>query len=90
MNDDEDADILGSLMSGVQLAAGWALPIDVGVNFNLPVGFRVSAVARDINGKYTMQNYPEMGMWVNDLYEFIGLEPEYVATTSDESVELIN
>ncbi|HHU88849.1 MAG TPA: hypothetical protein GXZ38_05800 [Spirochaetales bacterium] len=90
MNDDEDADILGSLMSGVQLAAGWALPIDVGVNFNLPVGFRVSAVARDINGKYTMQNYPEMGMWVNDLYEFIGLEPEYVATTSDESVELIH
>jgi hypothetical protein len=44
-----------------QLAAGWALPIDVGVNFNLPVGFRISAVARDINGKYTMQNYPENG-----------------------------
>jgi hypothetical protein len=89
MNDDEYADILGSLMSGVQLAAGWALPIDIGVNLNLPIGFTISAVARDINGKYTMQNYPEMGMWVNDLYEFIGLEPEYVPTPGKESVELI-
>lgn len=91
-NNDEDANILDSLMSEIRLAAGWALPIDVGVNFNLPIGFRVSAVARDLNGKLTMQDYDELGLWIKDINEFIGStnDSEYTPSPGAESRELIH
>ena len=86
----EGGEVLETLLSSVKLAAGWALPIDVGVNINLPVGFTISAVARDINGNYTMQNYPELGLWLNDLNAFIGLETEYESDTVEVPTELIH
>ena len=41
-------------LSGVSLMAGWSLPIDVGVNLNMPYGFSFGVVARNINGNYHM------------------------------------
>ncbi len=34
------------------LAAGWAVPFTFGANLNMPGGFRVSSVARNVNGKF--------------------------------------
>jgi hypothetical protein len=83
---DEDTDVMEQILTEFPLAAGWALPIDIGVNFNLPVGFRISAVARDINGKYTMKSYPGMGLWVNELTGFIGVEDIYEGTADPDGI----
>ncbi|MFA6821048.1 MAG: hypothetical protein WCR26_02460 [Sphaerochaetaceae bacterium] len=84
---DEDADIMDLILTEIPLAAGWAIPIDIGVNFNLPVGFRVSAVARDINGKYTMKEYPGMGLWLNEMTGFIGVEDIYEGTADPDLID---
>jgi hypothetical protein len=70
---DDSEDILQLLMREAPLAAGWAIPLDFGVNVNLPVGFKVSAVARDINGTYKMQDYKKVGLWVNEMTDLIGV-----------------
>jgi len=72
-----------SLMENTKVAAGWAVPIDAGVNVNLPLGLRVSGVARNLNGMYTMQSYAEMGTWLNDLAELGEMESFYTGTTTD-------
>jgi len=41
------------------VAAGYALPIDIGVNLNIPFGFTASFVVRNINGDYKMHEYAE-------------------------------
>jgi hypothetical protein len=84
MNDDDPA---AKFMAESPIAAGWAVPIDVGVNVNLPVGLRVSMVARDLNAKYTMQNYSESGLWLNEMAEFIGMSGPYNdASTGDNAI----
>ncbi len=83
---DEDADVMGQLMTEIPLAAGWAIPLDFGVNVNLPVGFKVSAVARDINGKYTMKQYPGMGLWVNEMTELVGINDIYDGTADPDGI----
>lgn len=65
------------------IAAGWAVPIDVGVNVNLPIGLRVSAVAKDLNGTYTMNRYAESGTWVNEMAEIVGAEGPYTGASTD-------
>ena len=80
-------DPMAEFMEKSTLAAGWAIPIDVGLNLNLPFGFRVSAVARNLNGTYTMQNYSELGLWVNEMAESSGGDPVYTdADTGDNEV----
>lgn len=82
--DEEESDeVIEQLMGKIPLAGGWAIPIDVGVNFNLPIGFKISVVARDINGKYTMKEYPGMGLWLNELTDLIGTDPIYQGTAVD-------
>jgi len=66
-----------ALMENTLVTAGWALPIDIGVNLNLPVGFRVSAVARNINGNFKMKNYSELGGWLNEMTALAGMDPLY-------------
>lgn len=82
----DDDDPAQKFMSEYPIAAGWAVPIDVGVNVNLPVGFRVSAVARDLNGKYTMTKYDKSGDWLNELADTFGATGPYegVAGTKTE------
>lgn len=86
-SDDDDDDVMQQLMGEIPLAAGWAIPIDVGVNFNLPVGLTVSAVARDINGKYTMKKYPGMGLWLNELTDLIGTDNPYEGPGDPDDIE---
>ncbi len=84
---DDDADVMEQLMTEIPLAAGWAIPLDFGVNINLPVGLRVSAVARDINGKYTMTKYDGIGLWVNEMTEFVGLDDFYTGAADPNNNE---
>ena len=73
----ESDDPMQSLMENTLVTAGWALPIDIGVNLNLPVGLRVSAVARNINGNYNMKDYTELGGWLNEMTSLAGMDPIY-------------
>jgi hypothetical protein len=70
-------DVGYALMRDTMLAAGWGIPIDAGVNVNLPFGLRASAVARNLNSVFTMQNYSELGAWVNEMAELADYEPVY-------------
>ena len=41
-------------LKGKALIGGWSLPIDVGINLNMPYGFSFGIVARNLNGNYHM------------------------------------
>ncbi len=43
-----------NIFSGFDVMAGWSLPIDIGLNLNMPLGFSFGVVARNINGNYHM------------------------------------
>ncbi|MBN2861309.1 MAG: hypothetical protein JXK93_13670 [Sphaerochaetaceae bacterium] len=83
----EGSDILQQFLEDNQLAAGYAVPVDVGVNVNGPLGVRLSAVARNLNGVYTMYQYSEAGTWLNEMLALVEAEPVYTGTSS-ESTEL--
>ena len=51
------------------LMAGWASPIDAGININMPAGFTVSVVARNMNGTFYMNAYPGISNWTNELFK---------------------
>ncbi len=74
---DEDEDPLQKFMEDRPIAFGWAVPIDVGVNVNLPLGFKVAMVARDLNATYYMKNYEHSGQWANEMGASIGLDEPY-------------
>ncbi len=57
------------LLKETPLMAGWAIPVDVGISFNMPVGFTVSVVARNINGTFHMNAYPGISNWTNELFK---------------------
>lgn len=89
---EDESDIIDYLMGDVKLMAGSALPFDFGVNLNLPIGFRISAVARNINGNFKMQKYEEAGAWINDMLDLAGLDkidyPSTDDTFSEQNVEV--
>ncbi len=66
-----------SFLENIKLAAGWAIPIDVGLDLNFPAGIRLSTVVRNLNSTYTMQEYSEMGLWVNEMLGLVGQEGPY-------------
>lgn len=45
-------DVSTTLMTKIPLAAGYAIPVTVGANLNMPIGFTLSAVGRNFNGNY--------------------------------------
>ena len=47
------------------LAAGFAIPFDVGVNLNLPAGFKISTVARNLNGTYRMKVFDNVNSFTS-------------------------
>ncbi len=63
MISDESADPADKYLNDVPLAAGYALPLSAGVNLNLPAGLRVSTVARNFNGNYSMEVFPSVNDW---------------------------
>ncbi len=78
-------DPMDTILGELPLAAGYAIPIDIGLNVNLPLGFRVSTVARNLNGTFYMQEYSESGMWVNEIMDLTGQTPvEYTSGTAQE------
>lgn len=81
-----DSDPATAFMRETSLAAGWGLPIDVGANLNLPLGLRVSAVARNLNAVYTMRDYSELGGWLNEMAALAGMEPVYDDTAPTTTV----
>lgn len=84
---DDSVDFLQKFLEENKLSAGYAIPVDVGVNVNLPIGLSLSGVMRNINGSYTMRNYDEAGAWVNEMLEFVSQEKIYTGTTSPSSAE---
>jgi len=76
---DDDADFAETFLGKTPLMAGWALPISVGANFNFPFGLSLSAVARNINGNYSMSTYASANDWA---IEVLGtpLDDQYAAT----------
>lgn len=62
-----EADIMAALMTNYPVMAGYSIPITAGINVNLPLGFAASAVARNINGNYTMQHYAGIDAWSVDV-----------------------
>ncbi len=54
-------------LNDVPLAAGYALPLSAGINFNFPFGLRLSTVARNFNGKYSMEIFPSVNNWAESV-----------------------
>jgi hypothetical protein len=82
-DDSSNVDPLDMILEKTSLAAGYAVPFDVGVNLNLPIGFKVSLLAKNINGRYYMQKYEETGVWLNEVGEVIGTDIGYTPTNPD-------
>jgi len=54
-------------LNDVPLAAGYAMPISAGVNLNLPAGLRISTVARNFNGAYSMKTFEAVNAWSEEV-----------------------
>lgn len=60
-----DDDIENSLLRGnIAFASGYALPLAIGANFNLPLGLTISGVGRNFNGNYEMTTYENLASLV--------------------------
>lgn len=66
MIEDED-DFNETYLNDVPIAAGYALPLSVGINLNFPFGLRLSSVARNFNGNYSMETFPSVNAWADDV-----------------------
>lgn len=64
---EDDSDPAKQYLNGVPLAAGYSIPLSFGVNLNFPFGLRLSTVARNFNGKYTMQTFPSVNNWASEV-----------------------
>ena len=51
---DED---LPATLKKINLMAGYSFPIDIGLNINLPLNFKIGVVARNLNGKMYMTSF---------------------------------
>lgn len=49
--------------ANVALAAGYAMPFTFGANVNLPLGFRVGSVLRNVNGKFKFHVFDAYSDW---------------------------
>ena len=78
----EGTDMLQQFLEDNQLASGYAVPVDVGINVNGPLGVRLSAVARNLNAVYTMYEYSEAGTWLNEMLALVEAEPVYTGPST--------
>jgi hypothetical protein len=74
-------------MNDIRLMSGYAIPITVGVNANMPFGFKVSAVGRNINGKYKYTINDSVNNWKNN-FSFGGIFSSKTDFTYDEGFSL--
>ena len=61
------SDMEGFDLSQTPIMAGFSVPIDVGINVNMPLGFSVGVVSRNMNGRYYMTGF--------DGFEAYGQDP---------------
>ena len=59
LNASQSEDMMQMLLDSTPVVAAMALPVDVGVNVNLPAGFSVGAVCRNLNGSYNTVSWYE-------------------------------
>lgn len=76
-----DGDVVSYLREQIPIMAGWAVPIDAGVNINMPFGFTVSAVARNFNGKYSMVAYDNANQLIPNIMKAPGGAAKYTFNT---------
>ncbi len=57
LNKDNLNDPMNKIVKTLPVMAGFSVPIDVGVNFNLPLNFKIGVVAKNINGKMYMHSF---------------------------------
>ncbi len=71
-----DEDAIGDyLMESIPFASGYATPITLGANINLPSGISISGVYRNFNGNYYMTGYPNLKTLINNdetIVAFVG------------------
>ncbi|MCH3916759.1 MAG: hypothetical protein LKE40_04715 [Spirochaetia bacterium] len=99
----DDDTYSNTLLYQTPFASGYAIPVSVGANVNLPMGLTVSAVMKNINGTYTFTAYdslktlldedPILSKYTEDLIPddagYTGKDPSASYTvTSDSSLSL--
>ena len=60
---EEGTNPFDSFLAGTPMMAGFAVPIDIGITANMPLGFSVSIAARNINGRYYMTALDSINEW---------------------------
>ncbi|WP_320128062.1 hypothetical protein [uncultured Sphaerochaeta sp.] len=64
---DDNADPADTYLNGTPIVAGYAFPVDFGVNLNMPLGFTASAVLKNYNGAYSMSTYQSINNWSEEV-----------------------
>jgi len=54
-------------MDDIVVMSGYAVPFKGGINLNMPFGFKVSGVVRNINGKFNYTINPSVNSWKSNL-----------------------
>ncbi|NCD06031.1 MAG: hypothetical protein EOL97_07920 [Spirochaetia bacterium] len=74
-------DVSTTLMETVPFASGYAIPVTVGANLNLPLGLTVSGVGRNFNGNYNMVGYTNLKSLINNDETIVAFAGEDVLGT---------
>ena len=52
-----------AILNTIPLMAGWTIPFDAGIRFNLPLGFKIATSVNNLNIGYTMNAYDNYDGW---------------------------
>ncbi len=55
--DISDSDDGSDVLKKIPFMAGWAIPINIGLRLNMPLGFTVATAVNNINGRYYMKTF---------------------------------
>lgn len=75
------------IMNDTKLMSGYAIPIKAGVNLNMPLGFKMSVVGDNINGKFKYTVHDSAKSFFNGI-SFNSLFPSGADFTYDEGFRL--
>ena len=76
---------LNGMLNTTPMYYGWAVPIDIAVRGNFPLGFSTTVALRNINGFYYMNQAP-ISSWAGDLFAFGNIETVYTPMSLDVGV----
>ena len=75
-------------LNDVPLAAGYAMPVSAGVNLNFPFGLSLSTVARNFNGNYSMEIFPSVNDWAENVLGSSLTTPNTTSGTDSGTFEI--